>query len=168
VKVDLPADSNVKSLVLPEIPNLTSTYFLKLSLEDPKREVLSSNFYWLSKTDDVLDWQKSTWYYTPTSSYADMTQLQSLPKVKLNISATSMRKNVEEETAHITISNPGRHVAFFVQLQIKRGRSEHPVLPVVWQDNYVSLLPGETKTITATYDVKELAGEAATVVVEGS
>ena len=165
--VDLPADTNVKSLVLPDIPELSSTYFLKLTLEDARREVLSSNFYWLSKTDDVLDWQKSTWYYTPTNSYADMTQLQRLPKVKVNVSSTTVRRNVQEETAHVTLSNPGKHLAFFVQLQIKRGRSEQPVLPVVWQDNYVSLLPGETKTISATYDVKELGGELPTLVAEG-
>jgi exo-1,4-beta-D-glucosaminidase len=164
--VDLPADSNVKSLILPEIPDLSSTFFLKLTLEDA-RELVSSNFYWLSRTDDVLDWQKSTWYYTPTTSFADMTKLQDLPKVKLNVSASTIRKSVEEETAHVTISNPGKQLAFFVQMQIKRGRSEHPVLPVVWRDNYVSLLPGETQTITASYAVKELAGEAPTLVVEG-
>jgi exo-1,4-beta-D-glucosaminidase len=167
LEIDLPADANVKSLVLPDIPELSSTFFLKLTLEDARREIVSSNFYWLSKTDDVLDWQKSTWYYTPTTSFADMTKLQSLPQAKLNVSTSTIRKSVEEETAHVTISNPGKQLAFFVQLQIKRGRSEHPVLPVVWRDNYVSLLPGETQTITASYSVKDLAGETPTLVVEG-
>ncbi|HEY6806533.1 MAG TPA: glycoside hydrolase family 2 protein [Pyrinomonadaceae bacterium] len=165
--VDLPADANVKSLTLPEIPGLSSTFFLKLTLENTRREVVSNNFYWLSKTDDVLDWEKSTWYYTPTSSYADMSQLQNLPAVKLNISATTVRRNVEEETAHITISNPSKQLAFFVQLQIKKGRTDEPLLPVVWQDNYVSLLPGETKTLTASYDVKGLSSEPLTLVAEG-
>jgi len=165
--VDLPADANIKSLTLPDIQDLSSTFFLKLILEDSRGEVLSSNFYWLSKTDDVLDWQKSTWYHTPTSSYADMTQLQKLPQVKLNVSAVMSRKGTDEEKTRVSISNPSKSLAFFVQLQIKRDRGEEPVLPVIWTDNYVSLLPGETRTITATYDAKELGGESAMVVVEG-
>jgi len=96
-----------------------------------------------------------------------MTQLQKLPQVKLNVSAVTSRKGTDEEKTRVSISNPSKSLAFFVQLQIKRDRGEEPVLPVIWQDNYVSLLPGETRTITATYDAKELGGEGAMVVVEG-
>jgi len=165
--VDLPADANIKSLTLPAIPDVSDTFFLKLSLENENHEVVSSNFYWLSKSDDVLDWQKSTWYYTPVTSYADMTQLQQLPKVKLNVSTTTQKKAAGEELTHVTISNPTRSLAFFVQLQIKREGNGQPVLPVVWQDNYVSLLPGETRTISATYDGKEIGGGNAVLVADG-
>src|SRR5262249_23457751 len=104
--VDLPANTNLKSLVLPNIPDISGTFFLKLTLEDERRQLVSSNFYWLSTKDDEMDWQKSTWYYTPVSSYADMTQLQQLPTVKLNVSGTTVRRAAGEETARITVSNP--------------------------------------------------------------
>ena len=163
--VDLAADSIVKGFVLPEIQD--QTFFLKLVVEDDRGEMVSNNFYWLAKRDDVLDWQKSTWYYTPTSSYADMTDLQRLPPVKLSVTGTTTRRGGREEAARITISNPSRALAFFVQLQIKQGRSERTVLPVIWQDNYFSLLPGETRVVTATYDVKDLGRKTAHVSAEG-
>ena len=167
ITLDLPADTNIKPLVLSEIPELSSTYFLKLNLEDEHRQTISRNFYWLSQTDDVLDWAKSTWYHTPTSSFADMTQLSVLPPVNLNITATSARKANGEEIAHVTLSNPTRSLAFFVQLGIQRGRYEESVLQIIWQDNYVSLLPGESREIEATYESKHLGGETAILVSEG-
>src|SRR6185503_16190926 len=130
--------------------DLSSTYFLRLRLEDRSGQLLSSNFYWLSTKDDVLDWQKSTWYYTPTNSYADMTQLRQLPRVKLAVSGRAVRKG-DEEIAQIKVSNPGRNLAFFVHLQIKQGRTERSVLPVIWEDNYFSLMPGESREVSARY-----------------
>ncbi|MDX6382964.1 MAG: exo,4-beta-D-glucosaminidase, partial [Blastocatellia bacterium] len=53
-----------------------------------------------------------------------------------------------------------RRLAFFVHLQIKQGSGGRDVVPVVWQDNYISLLPGESREVTATYKVKDL-GKAA-------
>src|SRR6266545_5708161 len=91
INVDVEADSNLKAITLPEIPDLSPTYFLQLALEDNRGQTISSNFYWLSTRDDVLDPQKSKWYYTPVSSFADMTQLQQLPAVKLSVSGRSVR-----------------------------------------------------------------------------
>jgi exo-1,4-beta-D-glucosaminidase len=127
---------------------------------------VSSNFYWLSTKDDVLDWQKSTWYYTPTNSYADMTQLQKLQPVKLALSSRTVRKD-GNEIAHVRVSNPSRTMAFFTHLQIKQGRTERDVLPVIWQDNYFSLLPGESREVTATYRVRDLGDASAFLAVEG-
>ena len=166
LRLDLPADTNSSALLIPPIQDLTATYFLRLLLEDSNGRLLSSNFYWLSAKDDVLDWQKSTWYYTPTSSYADMTQLQKLPAVKLALSSRALRKD-GTEIAHVRVSNPGRTIAFFVQLQIKQGRSGRDVLPVIWQDNYFSLLPGESREITATYRLRDLGNSPAFLSVDG-
>jgi len=164
--LDLPADSNAKALVFPQFQGLSSTYFVRLMLEDEKGQTISSNFYWLSTKDDVLDWKKSTWYYTPTNSYADMTQLQKLPPVKLNLTANAVRKG-GDDIARVTVSNPSSSLAFFIHLQIKKGRSDQDVLPVVWQDNYFSLMPGESRELTATYKAKDLVRAAPFLAVEG-
>jgi exo-1,4-beta-D-glucosaminidase len=166
LQLDLPADSNSRAFVIPQIQNLSATYFLRLRLEDSNGQLVSSNFYWLSTKDDVLDWQKSTWYHTPTNSYADMTQLQKLQPVKLALSSRAVRKDTDE-IAHVRVSNPSRRMAFFIHLQIKQGRSERDVLPVIWQDNYFSLLPGESREVTATYRVRELGKTGAVVAVDG-
>jgi len=165
-ELDLAADSNFKAFSIPEIKDLSATYFLKLVLQNANGQILSSNFYWLSTTDDVLDMKKTKWFYTPVSSYADMTQLEKLPPVKLAVSGRAVRRG-SEEVARVTISNPSRNLAFFVHLQIKQGSSGRDVLPVVWQDNYISLLPGESREVTATYKVKDRGNAAAFLKVEG-
>jgi len=38
---------------------------------------------------------------------------------------------------------------------------------VLWEDNYLALLPGETRQVTATYATKDLRGSVAAVEVEG-
>ena len=165
-EVDLAADSNFKAFSIPQIKDLSATYFLKLTLQNSTGQIVSSNFYWLSTTDDVLDKSKTKWYYTPVSSYADMTQLEKLPPVKLAVSARAVRRG-GEEIAHVSISNPSRGLAFFVHLQIKHGTDERDVLPILWEDNYISLLPGERREITATYKVKDLGNATAFLKVEG-
>jgi len=152
--------------VLPDIRDLSATYFLKLSLTGSDGKELSSNFYWLSTKDDVLDFEKSTWYYTPTSSLADMRQLQELPRLKLAVSGITKRKG-EEETAHVTLTNHSKHLGFFVHLQLQGERSGREVLPILWQDNYFSLLPGERRVITGTYNIRDLENDSPKLVVEG-
>jgi exo-1,4-beta-D-glucosaminidase len=166
VNIDLQADTNLKAFVLPQILDLSPTYFLRLVLEDNHGETVSSNFYWLSNKDDVLDPQKSKWYYTPVSSFADMTQLQQLPAVKLSVSGSSTRKG-GVETVNVTASNPSSSLAFFVHLQVKQGRDGKDLLPIVWQDNYFSLAPGERKQIVATYNLKDANGAARFLAVGG-
>jgi exo-1,4-beta-D-glucosaminidase len=164
--IDLPADTNVSAFTVPELDDITPTYFLKLTLSTKDGTPVSSNFYWLSTKSDVLDWEKSTWYYTPTQALADYTQLQSLPKAALNVSGRTVRRG-EEETAHVTLENPSHTLAFFARLQIQRGRGGEEVLPVLWEDNYVSLMPGERRELTATYRVKDLGGARPVLAVEG-
>jgi exo-1,4-beta-D-glucosaminidase len=166
IDVDVPAESNVKAAVLPAIKELSPTFFVKLTLKD-RQEIVSRNFYWLSSTEDVLDWEKSTWYYTPTSSYADMTQLKDLPQVRLKISGTRTRQGVEREAAHVTISNPSSSLAFFIHLQIQPGREGETVTPIIWQDNFVSLLPGESRSLTASYETKHVGSQTPVLVAQG-
>jgi len=165
VEVDLAADSNVKAFSIPEIKDLSPTYFLKVTLQSSRGQIVSSNFYWLSTTPDVLDKAKTKWYYTPVSSYADLTQLEKLPPVKLSVHGSAMVRG-GEEIAQVTISNPSASLAFFVHLQIKQGSSDRDVLPVIWEDNYLSLLPGEQRTVAATYKTRNLGSRTPFLKVE--
>jgi exo-1,4-beta-D-glucosaminidase len=42
-----------------------------------------------------------------------------------------------------------------------------PVLPQFLNDNYISLLPGETKTVVIKYHLKDLAGDQPVVKIQG-
>jgi exo-1,4-beta-D-glucosaminidase len=164
--VDAPADSTSKVLTLPELHNPSAVYFLVLRLEDNAGKLVGSNFYWLSSKPETLDWEKSTWYTTPTASFADYTALSQLPKVKLKVSSRSERKG-DETITHLKVGNPAKTLAFFVRLKVTKGIKGEEVLPVIWQDNYVSLLPGEEREITATYRSSALGTAKPVVEVSG-
>ena len=108
----------------------------------------------------------SNWYTTPTSSYADYTALGQLAKVKLGVMHHSERKG-EDEITHVTLTNPSKSVALFVRVKATKGKGGEEILPVLWQDNYVSLLPGETRQLTATYRAAELGAATPAVEVSG-
>ncbi|MFL5543572.1 MAG: glycosyl hydrolase 2 galactose-binding domain-containing protein [Gemmatimonadaceae bacterium] len=161
---DLPGDSSVRVFVLPEPSGISGAYFADLRLTDANGRPLSTNFYWLSTRPDVLA-DTSTWYMTPVKSYADFTALRDMPRVPVNAAARFSRSGGTGH-ARVTLRNPSRSIAFFVRLQVT-GRRGEEALPVLWEDNYVSLLPGETRTLTATYRVRDLGGAPPRVVVTG-
>lgn len=164
--VNAPADSTSEVFALPEIQGLSPTYFLNLTVRDSTGKIVGSNFYWLSTAPETLDWEKSNWYTTPTATYADFTALKQLPKVKLNISSSSEREG-ENEVTTVHLQNPSKNLAFFVRLKVCRGKGGEEILPVLWQDNYISLLPGETRQVTATYRATELGSSKPAVEVSG-
>jgi exo-1,4-beta-D-glucosaminidase len=164
--LDAAADSTNKVLTLPDIDGLSPTYFLSLRLEDANGKLVGSNFYWLSSKTETLDWEKSNWYTTPTASYADYRALAQLPKVKLNVAHHTERKG-EETTTHVSLENPSKGLAFFVRLKVDKGQGGEEVLPVLWQDNYFSLLPGERREVTATYRTQGLGTAQPAVEVSG-
>jgi exo-1,4-beta-D-glucosaminidase len=164
--VDAPADSTAKIFTLPEVAGLTPTYFLVLRLEDSSGQAVDSNLYWLSTKPETINWKKSTWWMTPTDSFADYTALSQLPKVKLKITDQTERKG-EESVTHVTLENPSRSLAFFIRLQVNKGKHGQEILPVIWEDNYISLLPGEKREITATYRTAELGAADAVVRISG-
>ena len=165
--VDVSADGVVKVLSLPDISDLSPTYFVSLRIQDANGNPAGSNFYWLSSKPETIDWAKSNWYTTPTLSYADFTALAQLPKVKLNVSDHS-EKQGENEVTHVILENPSKNLAFFVRLKVDKGKGGEEILPVLWEDNYVSLLPGEKREITATYRANELGASKPYVETSGS
>ncbi len=164
--LDAPADSTQKVLTLPDIADLTATYFVRLRLEDAAGRLVGSNWYWLSTKPETLDWDKSNWYTTPTLSYADFTALAQLPKVKLDVTSRTERKG-EEATTRVVVENPGRSLAFFVRLQVEQGAQGPEILPVFWEDNYITLLPGEKRELSARYRASALGTARANVRVSG-
>ena len=103
---------------------------------------------------------------TPTASYADFTALSQLPKVKLNVSSRTERTGGNAIT-HVTLENPSKNLAFFVRLKLDKGAGGQEILPVIWEDNYISLLPGEKREITASVRAADLGIARPVVEVKG-
>ena len=160
--VDIGPDASVKVFAVPEPAGITPTYFLALTLDDGGGRTVSRNVYWLSTKPDVLEWAKSDWYHTPQSQYADYAGLQRLPPADVKATA-----RFESGRARVTLQNPSNALAFFVHLAVRKGPGGEEVLPILWEDNYVTLLPGETRELTATYAAKDLGKAAPVVTIDG-
>ncbi len=165
-RVELPADGVAKALELPQLDGLSPTYFLFLTLDDAAGRTVSRNAYWLSTKPETLAWNKSQWYVTPVDQYADLTGLRQLPAAALR-ATTGFESAGGEGCARVRLENRSSSIAFFVRASVRRGPDGEELLPVFWEDGYVTLLPGESRDLVATYSTKDLGGAAPSVTVEG-
>ena len=94
------------------------------------------------------------------------TALSTLPSVTLGVE-TAVEHDGDDDRALVTLTNPGTTVAFFVRFRVLQGSAGGEILPSMCDDNYVSLLPGESRTLTARWRVADAAGATPTVVVDG-
>jgi exo-1,4-beta-D-glucosaminidase len=164
--IDIAADGVVKAFTLPPIEGLTTTYFVKLTLIDSDGKTLSDNFYWLSTKPVQFDWEKSVYYTTPTTQDADMTMLNTLPRVELT-STARIEHHSGEMLATVTLRNASKTLAFMTHLRLRKGTTGDDALPVFWDDNYISLLPGEERVITGRVATRDLDGASPSIYVEG-
>jgi exo-1,4-beta-D-glucosaminidase len=163
--LDAAPNSSSRIFTIPEIKNLSTTYFLKLTLEDSDGKVISRNFYWLSTQADQLDDPKSTWYYTPQKGFADFTALQSLPQPRVKVESRFSVKGADQLAA-VHLKNDSPNLAFFLRLKMLKGSKGEEVLPIRWEDNYITLLPGEERQLQAICRVIDLEGKPPVVEVE--
>ena len=119
-------------------------YFLKLELNDAAGELISTNFYWLSAKGD---------------ENADFTDLNNLPEVNLDVNASPVEKDGYTYSLEVIIENPSSSLAFSVNPKIVKSDSKDLVLPVFWEDNYFSLLPGEKRSAKVEFNAENLDGE---------
>ena len=165
--IDLAADAATKAFDLPKPANLSTTYFLKLWLHDPSGALVSDNFYWLSTKPDTMDWKhKKDTVYTPQKDFADLTGLNSLPQIKLEAHASSMSDSIQG-MIHVRLKNPAGSVAFMVHLRATKDTNGDDLVPIFWDDNYFSLLPGEEKTLSASFATSDLSGGELALTIDG-
>lgn len=162
--------AHVSALTLPaSISGLPATYLVRLTLADASGREIDRNVYWLSTRPDTLDWAHTDWYHTPTTSYADLRGLSSMAQVPVSATAsTSTSASGDASTTTVTLSNTGsgKTPSLFTDVHLVDAQGR-PVLPVRWSDNEVSLWPGESVTLTATYRTADLHGSAPRVRVSG-
>lgn len=124
--------------------------FVSLKLYNTSNEEVATNFYWLSGKEDVMDYTKSTWFYTPQAAFACFSPLKNLEKVQVH-SDCQFSKEGKKSLATVTLKNNSQQIAFFMEMRVVDAQTQQTLLPVFWSDNYVSLLPGETKVFKAEF-----------------
>lgn len=157
------ANAGVQALTIPAVTGLSTTYLIRLQLKDSGGAKVSDNLYWYSTTPDTLS-NKSNWYRTTPKNSANLTGLNSLP------SNPSLTASVAGTASGATITLTNTHatnLAFFVRPEVTAGNGGHEVVPVTYSDNYVSLWPGESVAINASYLAADLGGQAPYLRVRG-
>jgi len=165
--LDVAADGVARSIAIPEPSDISSTYFLGLQLFSSAGELLSRNFYWLSTKQDVLDYAKTEWYYTPQTEFADFTALQDLPKTSVRAAFHPAAGAEHDSSFRVVVENTSKSVAFLTRLRLVKGKEHQEILPVFWQDNYISLMPGEKREVSVSVRKSELDSAKATLLVDG-
>ena len=168
VQTDVSSDGVQQALTIPAeaFEPASPVYFVKLTLTDSANNVVSQNFYWLSAKKTAYNWGKTDYKYTPVSSYEDFTALQNLAKVTLKVSG-DIEQGPEGAMVRAKIENPSDHLAFQIHLGVQKNGVQDEILPVFWNDNYVELLPGESREFTAKYVSPEALNGGADLVVDG-
>ncbi len=142
------AETDLGVVTLPS--TLSAVYFIKLQLTAANGTLLSDNFYWRAAA--------------PQSD--DLTEMAKLPITTLQ-AGIARRDAGGKIYLDVTLHNPAPSVAVAAHLQLRRATSGQRVLPVYYTDNYVSLVPGEARTITIEAAAADLKGEKPLVLVDG-
>ena len=138
----VPAGATVKAFDLPTTEAQNAFLFLRAKGNDNKE--IAANEYFLTAEQDVYDWSKTTWVTTPIKHYASYQFLNTLEPVKCQLSS---RRIEGKDRYEITITNPSKAVAFFLCV-VAQDNTGREIESVLWSDNYLSLAPGETRTVT--------------------
>ena len=152
VKTDVDADAVSKVLTIPanSFTPASPAHFVALELQSSDGKIVSRNFYWLSSKKNTYEWAKTSYRFTPVSSYEDLTALQTLPNADVEATG-SILPSPDGPVAHVLLRNSSDHLAFQVRLGIRKSGQTQEMLPVFWDDNYIELMPGESRNLTAHY-----------------
>ena len=125
----------------PETPaeELSPVHFIRLRLTDDAGNLLSENFYWRS------------------NRLGDYRALNDLEPAKLDV-RTKAETVDGKRIIRATVTNRGRSVAFAVRLMPVYASTGEQILPVIMDDNYFTLLRGETRKVDIEID-ESLLGE---------
>jgi len=153
--VDTDRDTRRRSGAGREVPfkmdypaGATQVQFIRLQLSERDR-VISTNFY-LRGVDGAERYQA----------------IRELPKAKVE-AATQVERRGDRWRLTTELHNVSNASALMLKVKAAREKTGDRILPALYGDNYVALMPGERQTITIDLADADTRGETPRVVVEG-
>ena len=142
--LDVASGGSVEAMTLPKVARDSSVFFVRCEVVDDNGSVLAENVYWQSQQRDDLGDPTNDWAFELRQvSWADMTALNWMPRVPLQVSA-QRTDAAGENGVTIRLKNPTQRVAFFERAEILSAPDVDEILPIEYSDNYVTVFPGET------------------------
>ncbi len=124
---------------------LSSVHFLRLTLKRGT-ETLSSNFYMRGLRQN------------------DFRAIRELPAPKL-ATTTSVHQKADRWVFSTDVHNTGTSPALMVRVKAVRQKTGDRILPAIYSDNYIALMPGESRTIVTELNEADTRGEKPTIVL---
>jgi hypothetical protein len=103
--------------------------FIVLSLNDSSGKQVSHNIYWLAGDGDYKS-------------------MDTMDKTNLDVVVSKADKGKNDSKWDVKFTNNSGKIAFFIRPQIMSSGEE--ILPSFWSENYFSLAPGESTTLSVT------------------
>ncbi|HUU14411.1 MAG TPA: discoidin domain-containing protein, partial [Terriglobia bacterium] len=142
------AEDSVASCIKMEYPSgLTPVHFLRLTLARGA-ETVSRNFYLRGREE------------------GNYRAIRELPRAKLEAATRAERQgNIWRLTTEL--NNASNRPALMVRLKAVREKSGDRILPALYSDNYIALMPDERRTIETVIKHSDTRGEKPKIMVEG-
>ena len=145
--IDCREDNTVRCFKVESPDGLSKVHFIRLKLARDK-EIVSGNFYWRGTEEN------------------NFKAIRDLPKVKLDFETRTV-KNGDRWLITSKISNPSLTPALMVKLKVVGEQKGKRILPVIYNDNYLNLMPGEEKIIRMEVRDEDTLGEKPAIQYEG-
>jgi archaellum component FlaF (FlaF/FlaG flagellin family) len=129
---DIDPSQSTTAFVVDVPDHAPALHLVRLELKDGAGRLLSQNTYWR--------------YTTAT----DMQSLNTLSHTRLTISTQNAQSTGDRQSVIATVTNRGSTVAPMVRLSVRDSNGDR-VLPARYDDNYLWLLPGESRQLTASW-----------------
>jgi hypothetical protein len=126
---------------------LARTHFIRLTLSQGGK-IISSNFYLHGVAEE------------------DYEGIRNMPHARVSAKTHVTRRGAKWE-AVTELHNVSSAPALMVRVRAVREKSADPILPALYDDNYIALMPGERRTIHIELENADTRGERPRVVVEG-
>ena len=116
----------------------------------------------LSRAGAIL----STNFYLRGLRAGDYRAIRTLPRAVVNF-VTKTEQSGDRWLMSTTLKNSSATPALMLRVKAVRARTRDRILPVLYDDNYIALMPGESRTLTTSLLMADARDERPAIEVEG-
>ena len=145
--LDSKEDSTVSPIAMQYPAGLARTHFIRLTL---------------LKGGDVL----SGSFYLHGTAEEDYSGIRSLAPAQVKMK-TRTKRNGDRWEIEAELHNVSKTPALMIRVKAVRAKSGDLILPALYDDNYIALMPGEKRTLHIEFNVADARGERPMLLLEG-
>mgnify|MGYP003292100854 CR=1 FL=1 len=120
-----------------------SPQILRLTLTGSDGRELTRNTYWICSDNDF-------------TSFTEMPA----PELSVSVKSSASNGKIDYE---LTVANDSENIALLTQFRLAGKKSGYEILPSLWSDNFVTLLPGEKRILNLSVFESDAAVEPAEI-----